>query len=332
MKRNVLILTTLFVFAITSLAMAADEIKLTWSSIAQPDSAHSQGMKKFKEEVERLSDGRITAELYFAGQIFTQEQELAACREGTLDMAFYAANWVAEFVPYVSMFGAAYTFVDYNHIRNVFDGEIGQQVFEDVVKATGVRPLSAFYLGTRELNVVEKVGEVRHPDDLKGVKLRVPSSPAWIAMGKALGANPTPMSFGEIYMGLKTGAIEGQDNPLRGAQDNKFYEVAKYFTLTDHVVDTVWASINEQRWQSFSAEDQAIIKEAMITAQKHTDQLVLEMDAGIKQYLLDQGCVIIEDADKAAFQEHAKWSYQNESQEISQNWDWDLYEKIQAAK
>jgi tripartite ATP-independent transporter DctP family solute receptor len=248
MKRNVLILTTLFVFAITSLAMAADEIKLTWSSIAQPDSAHSQGMKKFKEEVERLSDGRITAELYFAGQIFTQEQELAACREGTLDMAFYAANWVAEFVPYVSMFGAAYTFVDYNHIRKVFDGEIGQQVFEDVVKATGVRPLSAFYLGTRELNVVEKVGEVRHPDDLKGVKLRVPSSPAWIAMGKALGANPTPMSFGEIYMGLKTGAIEGQDNPLRGAQDNKFYEVAKYFTLTDHVVDTVWASINEKRW------------------------------------------------------------------------------------
>jgi tripartite ATP-independent transporter DctP family solute receptor len=312
--------------------MAADEIKLTWSSIAQPDSAHSQGMKKFKEEVERLSDGRITAELYFAGQIFTQEQELAACREGTLDMAFYAANWVAEFVPYVSMFGAAYTFVDYNHIRKVFDGEIGQQVFEDVVKATGVRPLSAFYLGTRELNVVEKVGEVRHPDDLKGVKLRVPSSPAWIAMGKALGANPTPMSFGEIYMGLKTGAIEGQDNPLRGAQDNKFYEVAKYFTLTDHVVDTVWASINEKRWQSFSAEDQAIIKEAMITAQKHTDQLVLEMDAGIKQYLLDQGCVIIEDADKAAFQEHAKSSYQNESQEISQNWDWDLYDKIQAAK
>jgi tripartite ATP-independent transporter DctP family solute receptor len=289
-------------------------------------------MKKFKEEVEKLSKGRIKVELYFAGQLFTQEQELAACREGTLDMAYYGANWVAEFVPYVSMFGAAYTFVDYKHLRNVFDGEIGEKVFKDVIKATGVRPLSVFFLGTRQLNLISKVGEVRKPDDLKGVKLRVPSSPAWIAMGKALGANPTPMSFGEIYMGLKTGAIEGQDNPLRGARDMKFFEVAKNFTLTGHVVANVWASINEKRWQSFSAEDREIIKKALLTAQKYNDQLVLDNADKDKKWLIDKGCKIIEDPDISAFQKYAKWSYQNESQDVSKSWDWALYDKIQASK
>jgi TRAP-type C4-dicarboxylate transport system substrate-binding protein len=82
---------------------------------------------------------------------------------------------------------------------------------------------------------------------MKGVKLRVPNSPTWIAMGKALGANPTPMAFNEVYMGLKTGAIDGQDNPLPTDKNAKFYEVTKYIVLTNHVVDSTWPSINEKK-------------------------------------------------------------------------------------
>lgn len=115
-----------------------------------------------------------------------------------------------------------------------------------MVKNVGIRPLGAYYLGTRELNLVEKVGPVRSPADMKGVKLRVPGSPSWIALGKALGGNPTPMSFTEVYMGLKTGAVEGQDNPLPTDKNEKFYEVTKYIVLTNHVVDSVWPTMNEK--------------------------------------------------------------------------------------
>jgi hypothetical protein len=96
------------------------------------------------------------------------------------------------------MFNSVYTFSGYDHMRKVYDSKIGEKVFEDVAKATGVLPLGAFYLGTRQLNLVEKVGPVTKPEDMKGVKLRTPNSPAWIALGKALGGNPD-----ELQLALK---------------------------------------------------------------------------------------------------------------------------------
>ena len=169
---------------------APKPVTLTWSSISVPADAHTKAMWVFKSELEKISDGRIEVELYTSGQIFTQEGELAAVREGTLDMAYYSASWLAEFVPYLSMIGAVYTFTGFDHMDGVLNGDIGKEIFEDVAKKTGLRPLAAFYLGTRQLNLVEKVGPVRHPDDMKGVKLRTPTSPAWIALGKALGGEP----------------------------------------------------------------------------------------------------------------------------------------------
>jgi tripartite ATP-independent transporter DctP family solute receptor len=316
--------------------MAEPELKainLTWSSISQPDSALAKSMKKFKFEVERLSGGRITAELYNAGQIFTQEGELAAAREGTLDMAYYAAGWVAEFVPYLGQLNAVYTFTGYDHMRNVYtDSEIWGKIVNDVSANVGVYPLSAFYLGTRELNLVEKVGPVRHPDDMKGVKLRTPNSPNWIALGKALGGNPTPMSFGEVYMGLKTGVIEGQDNPIPTDRVQKFYEPTRYIIMTDHVVDTVWPSINLKRWNSFADEDREIIMKAIELARKHNDELQSSREANDRAFLEENGIIFIDDPDKEAFADYAKWSYQNESQDVSKDWDWSFYDKIQALR
>ena len=310
----------------------AEGIKLTWSSISVPGDAHTEAMKVFKEEVERLSAGKITVDLYVAGQIYTQEGELAACREGTLDMSYYSDAWLAEFVPYLSMFSAVYTFSGYEHMTRVLNWEIGKRIFEEVAKKTGVRPLAAFYLGTRQLNLVEKVGPVRTPEDMKGVKLRTPASPAWIALGKALGGNPTPMSFGEVYMGLKTGAIEGQDNPLPTDKNAKFYEVTKYIVLTDHVVNSVWPTINEKRWQSLSEIDQLIVRKAIEKARQFCDETNLKAEAELLDFFRAQGLIIIEDPDKEAFAAYAKNSYATESKDISKNWDMALYEEIQALK
>lgn len=310
----------------------AADVKLTWSSISVPGDAHTEAMKVFKEEVEYLSAGHITVDLYVAGQIYTQEAELAACREGTLDMAYFSGSWLAEFVPYLSMLGAVYTFSGYNHMTKVLNGEIGKKIFEEVAQKTGVRPLAAFYLGTRELNLVEKIGPVRTPEDMKGVKLRTPASPTWIALGKALGGSPTPMSFGEVYTGLLTGAIEGQDNPLPTDKNAKFYEVTKYIILTDHVVDSVWPTINEKRWQSFSDIDKLVIRKAIEKAREFCDETNLKAEAELLDFFRGQGLIIIEDPDKEAFAAYAKNSYLTESKDISKNWDMVLYEEIQALK
>jgi len=310
----------------------AADVKLTWSSISVPGDAHTEAMKVFKEEVENLSAGHITVDLYVAGQIYTQEAELAACREGTLDMAYFSGSWLAEFVPYLSMLGAVYTFSGYNHMTKVLNGEIGKKIFEEVAQKTGVRPLAAFYLGTRELNLVEKIGPVRTPEDMKGVKLRTPASPTWIALGKALGGSPTPMSFGEVYTGLLTGAIEGQDNPLPTDKNAKFYEVTKYIILTDHVADSVWPTINEKKWQSLSDIDKLVIRKALEKARQFCDETNLKAEAELLDFFRGEGMIIIEDPDKAAFAAYAKNSYLTESKDISKNWDMVLYEEIQALK
>jgi len=331
-KLEIILVVFALVLFFSAVTVSAADVKLTWSSISVPGDAHTEAMKVFKEEVESLSAGHITVDLYTAGAIYTQEGELAACREGTLDMAYYGANWLAEFIPYMSMFGAVYTFSGYEHMNKVMNGEIGKKIFDEVAQTIGVRPLAAFYLGTRELNVVEKVGPVRTPEDMKGVKLRTPGSPAWIALGKALGGNPTPMSFGEVYMGLKTGAIEGQDNPLPTDKNAKFYEVTKYIILTDHVVNAVLPTINEKKWQSLSDIDKLIIRKAIEKARKFCAETNLKAEAELRDFFREKGLIIIEDPDKAAFAAYAKNSYATESKDISKDWDMDLYEEIQALK
>jgi tripartite ATP-independent transporter DctP family solute receptor len=305
---------------------------LTWSSVSVPADAHTKAMHTFKFWVEKLSNGRITCEVYDSGQLFTQEAELDAVIKGDLDIAYFGANWVAEYVPYVSMFGSAFIFSGYEHMRRVLGGDIGEQVFEDVVDAVGVRPLEVFYLGTRELNLRDIGREVRTPEDMAGIKLRTPGSASWLAMGRALGADPTPMSFSEVYLGLKTGAIDGQDNPLPTDKNANFYEVTEYIILTHHVVGTVWPCMNEQTWQSFSPEDQEIIRQAMEEARKVCDETNLAAEAELVQFFIDQGMTIIDDPDLDAFAEYAKNSYLTVDTEISASWDLDLYAQIEALR
>lgn len=308
---------------------SGDMVEINFSSVSVPGDAHTEAMFVFKDELEKLSGGTMKVNVYHSGQLYSQEGEQAAVRQGTVDMVYTSAPWLAEFIPYLSMFGAVYTFQGYDHMTSVFNGEIGEKVFQDVVDSQGIRPLAAYYLGTRQLNLVEKVGPVRTPADMAGVKLRVPGSPSWIALGKALGGNPTPMAFGEVYMGLKTGAVEGQDNPLGTDKNAKFYEVTKYIVLTNHVVDSTWPTINEKKWQSFSDQQKEWVLEAVEKARDFCDSKNLETEAGILDFFKGEGMTIIEDPDIAAFAEYAQNSYKTESKEISADWDWDLYAQVQ---
>ncbi len=325
----VCLLSATFVFAAGQAEDLEKVVEINFSSVSVPGDAHTEAMTVFKDELESLSGGSMKVNVYHSGQLYSQEGEQAAVRQGTVDMVYTSAPWLAEFVPYLSMFSAVYTFQGYEHMTSVFNGEIGEQVFQDVVDSQGIRPLGAYYLGTRQLNLVEKVGPVRTPADMAGVKLRTPGSPSWIALGKALGGNPTPMAFNEVYMGLKTGAVEGQDNPLGTDKNAKFFEVTKYIVLTNHVVDSTWPTMNEAKWQSLTEQQQAWVLSAVDKSRAYCDAQNLETEAGILDFFKGEGMVVIEDPDVPAFVEYAKNSYMVDSPEISAEWDWDLYEKVQ---
>ena len=310
-------------------AAAAGPIKLVWTTASVPGDAHTEAMYVFKEEVERLSSLSITVDIYHSSQLFDQNSDKDALIQGKIDMAYTSASWLAQHIPTASMFGAAFTFQSYDQMTKTLNGPVGQKIFDDTVAKLGIRPLAAYYLGTRQLNLTEKIGPVTTPEQMRAVKLRVPNAPAWIAMGRALGANPTPMAFGEVYMGLKTGVVDGQDNPLPTNMNAKFYEVTKYIVLTNHVVDSVWPAINEAKWQSMTAQQQAWVTEALETARQHCDQKNLDNEASILDFFRPQGLTVIENPDRAAFAAYAKNFYLNEGRDISKDWDMALYEEIQ---
>ena len=330
MKRFVSIALALVLVAAVAGAQGKP-VKLVWTSVSVPGDAHTQAMTVFKTEVEKLSSGQITVDTYDSGQLFTQQGEQDAVRQGKVDIVYAGDAWLAPTVPYLGMFGAAYTFQSYEQMTKVFNGPIGKKIFEDVAKKQGVRPLAAFYQGTRQLNLTEKAGPVTKPEQMKSVKLRVANAPVWIAMGQALGANPTPMAFGEVYMGLKTGAIDGQDNPLPTDKNAKFYEVTKYIVLTNHVIGSVWPTINEKRWQSLTDQQRQWVTQAIEAARQFCDKTNIEAEKVLIAFFKENGITVIENPDRAAFAAYAKNFYMS-AKELSSSWDWKLYDEIQKMK
>mgnify|MGYP001205389210 CR=1 FL=1 len=302
-------------------------VELVYTMTAVPTDAHAGAMKVFKETVERVSGGNIKVKTYDSASLFKQEQEVSAVRSGQADITATAAPWLTDGSPWISMFTAGYIFKSYDHMTKVLNGPIGKAMFERVAKEQGIRPLGAQYLGTRQLNMVKDVW-IKTPEDLKGVKLRMPNSDSWIFLGKALGANPTPISFSELYMALQTKTIDGQDNPLPTDKNAKFYEVTKSITLTNHFVDSVWPAINEARWQSLSDQQKGWVMEGVQAGIKYCDETNLKAEAELVDFFKKAGLKVY-NADIDAFSKHVLQLYLDSA--YAKKWDMGVYKQIQDA-
>ena len=283
-------------------ATAQDPVTLQFSTQSVPDDHHTKAIYKFEELVEAASDGSIQVEVFDSGSLFDQNAEQTALLRGDIAMAYTSSQWLSERVPAASIVGVPYMIKDVDHLYAVMDSQVGQDIFAAAVEEAGVRPLTSLYLGTRQLNLKD-VGTIMTPADLEGVKLRVPDSPSWIAMGEALGANPTPIAFGELYLALQTGTVDGQDNPLPTNFNAKFYEVTDQIVLTGHLVNDVWPTINEEVWQGLSAEQQALVTEAWLGARDYATDIALQAEADLVSFFEEEGLEVYE-PDREAFRTH----------------------------
>ncbi len=281
---------------------AQDEVTLQFSTQSVPDDHHTKAIYKFEELVEAASDGSIQIEVFDSGSLFDQNAEQTALLRGDIAMAYTSSQWLSERVPAASIVGVPYMITDVDHLYEVMDGQVGQDIFGAAVEEAGVRPLTSIYLGTRQLNLKD-VGEIMTPADLEGVKLRVPDSPSWIAMGEALGANPTPIAFGELYLALQTGTVDGQDNPLPTNFNAKFYEVTDQIVLTGHLVNDVWPTVNEEIWQSLSEEQQGLVMDAWLEARAYATDIALQAEADLVSFFEEEGLAVYE-PDRDAFRTH----------------------------
>ncbi|MGQ9778948.1 MAG: sialic acid TRAP transporter substrate-binding protein SiaP [Bacillota bacterium] len=324
-----ILMTIMLIVSLAVVYAAPKTFNLKFTTVSVPGDAHTRAIYVFKDEIEKLSKGQVKVEVFHSGQLVTQEGTLPAIMRGTVEMGYLGAGWLSDAVPYLSMFMSGYFFKDYNHMTTVLNGKIGREIFEDVAKKTGVRVLGAYYLCARHLNLRDIGREVRTPADLKGIKLRMPNTPTYINLGKALGANPTPLSFTEVYMALKTGTIDGQDNPLPTDKNAKFYEVTKYIILTGHLLDSVWPAINEKIWQEMGPSLQKKMYAAIEKGREFCDKTNLLAEMELVDFFKQQGLIIIQ-PDINVWAEHVR-KYYLENKELSANWDMKLYERVMAA-
>jgi tripartite ATP-independent transporter DctP family solute receptor len=309
-------------------AQAQNKMVLRVSTPAVPDDWHAKMWTVFKDNLEKSAPGEFDVQINLNASLFKQGTEPAAMARGNLELSSISAFDIAKLVPEFSVFTAGYVIRDPEHQQKVFNGSIGAELFKTVAEKMDVTPLSTVYLGTRQVNLREP-RNVKTPADLKGVKLRMPGTKEWLFLGEALGATPTPLAFGEVYLGLKTGTIDGQDNPLPSVRAAKFYEVTKQIVLTSHLVDGIFIAISNKAWNAMNPAQKQKVTAAAQAASSYNNENRIKEEAQLVDFFKQQGLqVTMPDVD--AFRKTVQATYLNS--DYAKIWPKGLLERVNQTK
>ncbi|MEI4487559.1 TRAP transporter substrate-binding protein DctP [Frigidibacter sp. MR17.14] len=284
-------------------ATAAGPTKIRFSAVFSDQDIRAEMMKKF---VEGAGDA-IAYEGFYGGTLFKQGTELVALQRGNLEMSNIAPQDVSNQVPAWSLLTSGYLFRDADHLRVFFASDAGSEMKALAEEQLGIKILGPTFYGTRQVGLRgDKV--ISTPADLAGVKLRMPGGEAWQFLGQALGANPTPMAYAEVYTGLQTGAIDGQDNPLPNVQNMKFYEVMDQIVMTSHLVAFDLLTMSGKVWASFDDATKAKLQEAADAAIAWSTEQHVAREGELAKKFAEGGLKVYE-PDVAAFRSHVQKAY-----------------------
>ncbi|MDN3722007.1 TRAP transporter substrate-binding protein [Roseibium salinum] len=268
---------------------------------ANEQNSWHQASVKFGEELARLTDGRIEVQV-FANESLGKEIDLInGMQLGTADMTITGES-LQNWAPKAALLAVPYAYSSTEHMDEVASGEIGDQIEQQIIEKAQIRPIAYFARGPRNLTSNRPI---ESPDDLEGLKMRVPNVPLFVDVWKALGANPGPMAFSEVFTSLQNGTIEAQENPLALIRSANFHEVQKYVNLTEHVRSWIYLTIAESTWNKLSKEDQDAVMEAARIAQAHERELFNASLQEDREFLESKGMTFVE-VDGPAFQAAAK--------------------------
>ncbi|HQC86420.1 MAG TPA: sialic acid TRAP transporter substrate-binding protein SiaP [Rhodoferax sp.] len=312
--------------ALPSLAQSKTVLRI--STPAVPDDWHAKMWTVFKDTLEKSAPGEFDVQINLNASLFKQGTEPAAMARGNLELTTVSASDIAKLVPEFSIFTAGYVVRDPAQQQKIFNGPIGAELFKTVAEKMDITPLSTCYLGTRQVNLRE-VRNVKTPADLKGVKLRMPGSKDWLFLGEALGATATPLAFGEVYLGLKTGTIDGQDNPLPTVRAAKFYEVTKQIVMTSHLVDGLFIAISNKSMNALNAAQKAKVLAAAQAAAAYNNENRLKEEAQLVEFFKKEGLqVTVPNVD--AFHKSVQATYM--ASDYAKVWPKGLLDRINATK
>lgn len=219
-----------------------------------------QGVVKFAEIVNQKTDGNVEVKIFPNNTLGSSRDLVEGLSINTINMALAPTTNVAPFYKPIDIFYFPFIFRDKEHAYKVSDGPIGQELYDGLLKAKGIRTLAMFESGFRTITNSKKA--IHTPEDLAGIKMRVTDSPINVATFKALNANATPMALSEVFTALQQGTVDGQDNPIGNVYANRYYEVQKHITLSQHQWAGIMLMISENTWNKIPGEYQKVMVDA----------------------------------------------------------------------
>ena len=274
-------------------------------------------MERFKAEIDKAAPDQFDIKLHPGSSLFRQGTEIPAMQRGNLEMNTMTAFEVAQQIPEWGFFNRAFLFRDWDHVMKVFNGPIGERYRKEVAEKMGIVILSTTYLGTRQVNLRAE-RKVAAPADLAGVKMRMPQGPEWLLLGQSLNVTPTPMAMPEVYLALKTGSIDGQENPLTIMNAAKFYEVTKQVVLTSHLVQPVFYALIKPTWDKLSDAQKKVVSDAAVSAAKWNSDSRLADEKQVAERVKGQG-LTVSAIDLKPFRENADKVYG--ASELAKAWN-----------
>jgi tripartite ATP-independent transporter DctP family solute receptor len=282
-------------------AQGQGRVTLRLGHLANEQNVWHRGSLHLAEQAAALSNGRIEVQV-FPNETLGREMDLInGMQLGTADMTITGES-LQNWAPVASLLAVPYAVTSIQQMDAIAGGAIGQQISAEIITRARVRPLGYFARGPRNLTSNRAI---RTPEELNGLRLRVPNVPLFVSVWQALGARPTPMAFGEVFTSLQNGTIDAQENPLALIRSANFNEVQRFVNRTEHVWSWIYLAISERRWQGLAAADREILAEATRRAQAFERTLFLEDERSLEADLRGKGMTFV-DSDQAAFAARAR--------------------------
>lgn len=321
MKKFALSLIVGLAFACTAFAAepAKKPIVMKLGHVQNESDLWQLGALKFAELVDAKTKGGVQIKVFPNSTIGNDRDMAEGMQIGSVDFALIAGV-LGNFEPSIQIMELPYLFKDETHLRKVMYGPIGDELLDKLLKSSDIRGLAFWERGPRQLTTNKPINSL---NDIKGLKIRVPEIPPIIAAWKAMGTNPTPMAWGEVYTGLQQNVIEAQENPVPFIHAGKIYEVQKYIAMTNHKYEYVLIAMSNKAWLKLSADQQKAVKEAAAEATQYENKLVSEKSDGLLKDLQAKGM-------KVTKPDTTEWAKQARTvhKQFAEKYGIDLYNKI----
>ena len=273
---------------------AAAQTTLRFAHTQPTADTHHAAALHFKERVEELTDGQVKVSVHPAGELGNDPAVLEGVRLGTIDVGITGNPFFTRFEPRLNALDLPYLFNGYEHAYRVIDGPIGEALIKGLEKHR-MQPLAFWEIGFR--NITNSRRAVRTPKDLEGLKIRTTPNPAHVEAFKIMGAMP----FTEVYLALESGTVDGQENPLSIIHSNRFHEVQKHLSMTQHAYTVSILVMSQQKWRSLSEDHQKAVLEAARDAQRLQRELNQKANKKALEEIRAAGVEVIEEIDTEPF-------------------------------